>query len=117
MLMSNFLRPLYNDFTGALEKLTSNSASIQEVNFSGSVMFIYTFENMKIKCDIIFNNVVNPTGVLTLSLQNFNTQVAVKSIDFLYCNNVQITSLNASIININTDKIINLNGIIKIEGY
>ena len=115
--MSNFLRPLYNDFVAGVEKLTSNSASIQEVNFSSSVMLIYTFENMKIKCEIIFNNVVNSTGVLTLSLQNFNTQIAVKSIDFLYCNNVQITSLNASIININTDTLINLNGIIKVEGY
>ena len=117
MLMSNFLRPLYSDLTGAFEKLTSNSASVQEVGFSGSAILIYTFEELQTNCDIILNNVLNPTGILTLSLLNFNAQVAVKSIDFLYCNNVTISNLEPSTITLITDKLINLNGIIKIEGY
>ena len=115
--MSNFLRPLYTDLAGAVEKLTSNSSSVQEINFSGSVMLVYTFEQLKINCDIIFNNVLNPSGVLTLSLQNFSSLIAVKSVDFLYCNNITITGINALTITLNTDKLISLNGIIKIEGY
>ena len=115
--MGNFLRPLYTDIQGFAEKLTSNSASIQAVNFSGSAMLIYTFENLEVTCDIILNNVINPSGILTLSLLNFGTQVAVTNIDFLYCNNVTITSLNANSIVIETDKLITLNGIIQIEGY
>ena len=117
MLMGNFIRPLYTDIQGAIEKLTSNSSSIQTVNYSGSIMEIYTFENQKVKCDIIFNNVLNPSGVLTLSLINFSSQVAVKTMDFLYCNNIAITSINISSIVFNTDKLISLNGLIKIEGY
>ncbi len=115
--MGNFLRPLYTDIQGAVEKLTSNSSSIQAVNYSGSIMQIYTFENKKVKCDIIFNNVLNPSGTLTLSLLNFNSQIAVKDIDFLYCNNIAITSINVNSIMFNTDKLISLNGLIQIEGY
>ena len=115
--MSNFLRPLYTDLAGAVEKLTSNSASIQAVNFSGSIMLIYTFENFKIKCDIIFNNVINSSGSLTINLLNFSSQIAVKSIDFLYCNNIRITTLEPTQIIVNTDKLINLNAVIKVEGY
>ena len=115
--MGNFLRPLYTDIQGAVEKLTSNSSSIQAVNFSGSVLQIYTFENQKVKCDIIFNNVLNPSGTLTLSLLNFSSQVAVKAIDFLYCNNIAITSINTNSVVFNTDKLISLNGLIQIEGY
>ena len=115
--MSNFLRPLYTDLAGAVEKLTSNSSSVQQVGFSGSAMLVYTFSQLSTKCDIILNNVLNPSGVLTLSLQNFSSNIAVKSIDFLYCNNITIKSLNAASITLNTDKLISLNGIIKIEGY
>ena len=115
--MGNFLRPLYTDIQGAVEKLTSNSSSIQAVNYSGSVLQIYTFENKKVKCDIIFNNVLNPSGALTLSLLNFSSQVSVKTIDFLYCNNVTITSINTNSITFNTDKLISLNGVIELQGY
>jgi hypothetical protein len=115
--MGNFIRPLYTDIQGAIEKLTSNSSSIQTVNYSGSIMEIYTFENQKVKCDIIFNNVLNPSGTLTLSLLNFSSQVAVKTMDFLYCDNISITSINTNSITFNTDKLISLNGLIQIEGY
>ena len=114
--MSNYLKPLYTSFEQAYQQVTGTS-QIQTVEFSGYIMEIYTFSEYSILCDIIFNNVMNPSGSITIGLANYSTQVFLNDMIFYPSNNVQIIALNEVELIVNTDKLINLNGVIKIGGY
>ena len=114
--MSNYLKPLYTSFEQAYQQFTGTS-KIQTVEFSGFIMEIYTFSEYSILCDIIFNNVINPSGNITIGLDNFSTQVYLNDVIFYPSNNIQIVTLNEVNLIVNTDKSINLNGVIKIGGY
>ena len=114
--MSNYLKPLYTSFEQAYQQAVGTS-QIQMVEFSGFIMEIYTFSQYSILCDIIFNNVINPSGSITIELANYSTQVYLNDMIFYPSNNIQIVALNEVNLVINTDKLINLNGVIKIGGY
>ena len=114
--MSNYLKPLYTSFEQAYQQFTGTT-NIQAVEFSGFIMEIYTFSQYSILCDIIFNNVIIPSGSVTIGLNNYSTQVYLKDMIFYPSNNVQIVTLNEVNLVVNTDKLINLNGVIKIGGY
>ena len=117
-MANNYYRPLYTSFQQALEKFTSNSSSVQEISFSGSILIIYDLtEQYRIKAYLYLNNFINPTGSVTVGLNNFTTQISVSDIKFYGSNNVQIINLNESEITLNTDSQIALNGYIELQGY
>lgn len=117
-MANNYYRPLYTSFQQALEKFTSNSSNVQEVSFSGSIMLIYDLtDQFRIKAYVYLNNFLNPSGTVSIGLNNFSSQIAVSALKFYGSNNVQITSINESEIIINTDEQIAINGLIELQGY
>ena len=117
-MANNYYRPLYTSFQQALEKFTSNTSSVQEISFSGSILIIYDLtEQFRIKAYVYLNNFINPAGSVTVGLNNFSSQIAVSDMKFYGSNNVQITNINEAEITLNTDSQIALNGVIELQGY
>ena len=92
-MANNYYRPLYTSFQQALEKFTSNTSSVQEISFSGSILIIYDLtEQFRIKAYVYLNNFINPAGSVTVGLNNFSSQIAVSDMKFYGSNNLNFSA-------------------------